>query len=79
MHDFKAFRQIISLLGNVKTLERKGQIEGITCNEGLGTSQKTVYRHKFVVLYIVSCRVAIKSNNFKFLLSFFAAVGGHMT
>ena len=41
--------------------------------------KKTVYQHKFVVLYIVSCRVAIKSNNFKFLLPFLAAVGGHMT
>ena len=41
--------------------EGNGLIEGITCNGGLGTSQKTVYQHKFVVLYIVSCRVAIKS------------------
>ena len=66
-------------LAMLRHCKGKGQIEGITCNEGLGTSQKTVYQHKFVVLYIVSCRVAIKSNNFKFLLPFLAAVGGHMT
>ena len=38
--NFKAFRNMISVLGNVKILKRKGLIEGITCNVGLGTSQK---------------------------------------
>ena len=52
---------------------------GITCNGGLGTSQKPFTSTIFVVLYIVSCRVAIKSNNFKFLVPFLAAVGGHLT
>ena len=36
---FKAFRYIISVLGSVKILQRKGPIKGITCNGELGTSQ----------------------------------------
>ena len=36
---FKAFRYIISVLGSVKILQRKGPIQGITCNGKLGTSQ----------------------------------------
>ena len=36
---FKAFRYIISVLGGVKILQRKGPIKGITCNGELGTSQ----------------------------------------
>ena len=36
---FKAFRYIISVLGCVKILQRKGPIKGITCNGELGTSE----------------------------------------
>ena len=36
---FKAFRYIISVLGSVKILQRKGPIKGITCNGELGTSE----------------------------------------
>ena len=68
------------MFGNVKLLQRKGPIRGITCNGGLGTGiKKTVYftkvithsdiaKHSFVVLYNVSCVVAIKLNNFEFEL-----------
>ena len=69
------------MFGNVKILQRKGSIRGITCNGGLGTGIKkknrlstkvithsNVAKHSFVVLYIVSCVVAIKLNNFEFKL-----------
>ena len=36
---FKTFRYIISVLGSVKILQRKGPIKGITCNGELGTSE----------------------------------------
>ena len=38
--NFKTFRYIISVLGNVKILNTKGLIKGISCNGGLGTSRK---------------------------------------
>ena len=69
------------MFGNVKILQRKGSIRGITCNGGLGTgvvkknrlstkviTHSNVAKHSFVVLYIVSCVVAIKLNNFEFKL-----------
>ena len=68
------------MFGNVKILQRKGPIRGITCKGGLGTGVKkkrlstkvithsNVARHSFVVLYIVSCVVAMKLNNFEFKL-----------
>ena len=66
------------MFGNVKLLQRKGPIRGITCNGGLGTgikknrlfykSNSDVAKHSFVVLYIVSCVVAIKLINFEFKL-----------
>ena len=68
------------MFGNVKILQRKGSIRGITCNGGLGTGVKknrlstkvikhsNVAKHSFVVLYIVSCVAAIKLNNFEFKL-----------
>ena len=51
-------------------------MKGITCNGGLGTSEKILlsnyifkcYQYSFVVLYIVSCVAAIKLNNFEFKL-----------
>ena len=56
------------MFGNVKILQRKGSIRGITCNGGLGTGVKKKPFICFVVLYIVSCVVAIKLNNFEFKL-----------
>ena len=69
------------MFGNVKILQRKGSIRGITCNGGLGTgvvkknrlSTKVIThsktaKHSFVVLYIVRFIVAIKLNNFEFKL-----------
>ena len=54
-------------------------MKGITCNGGLGTSEKILlsyksnyifkcYQYSFVVLYIVSCVAAIRLNNFEFKL-----------
>ena len=36
---FKAFRYIMSVPGSVKIWQRKGPIQGITCNGELGISQ----------------------------------------
>ena len=68
------------MFGNVKILQRKFPTRGITSNGGLGTGIKknrlstkvithsNVAKHSFVVLYIASCVVAIKLNNFEFKL-----------
>ena len=41
-------------------------MKGITCNWGLGPSQKKPFiKHSVAVPYIVSCLVAIKYNNFE--------------
>lgn len=50
---FKAFRYIISVLGSVKILQRKGPIKGITCNGELGTSEQNSLSSK-VITYSIS-------------------------
>ena len=51
---FKAFRYIISVLGSVKILQRKGPIKGITCNGELGTRIKPFIFKSNYIFYVAN-------------------------
>ena len=44
LHDFKAFRYIISVFDDVKIFQSKGVIKGITCKGPLGSKSNYIFQ-----------------------------------